>query len=135
MNAYEATMKAADWIEKKPQLYNFSSAIRSPATTHDGGCLIGWIAYFAGEPSGQLCGTETEDSELCQKMVGCSFKDFIHRMGAIEHGYTSDSGIAAKNLRAYADRYLKPAAPEATTPDWLAIATATNAYKPAAVVS
>ena len=123
MNAYDAMIKAAVHIEQNPHLYDFAFC-RSPKGGETA-CMLGWLAHFMG--------TEKNGQAACHEMLGIHSVDFYMRTHEF---YSAGSRLEYKNavhiLRGYAAKYLKPAEPE--TPNWLAIATATNAYRPAAVM-
>lgn len=128
MNAYEATMKAADHIERNPQLFNFSCAIVPDCGTP--GCALGWIGYFMGIEGGRSIGNAID--KLGMSDHGKQFYDRMWWVTGKNECWRDSPQMVAEKLRLYAAKYLKP---EATTPDWLAIATATNAYKPAEIVT
>lgn len=128
MNAYEATMRAAEQIERNPQSFDFKT-VHIPSSEGCGtpGCAIGWVAHFMG--SNDFTKTAT-----CLTLgISGDFPDkvFYDRMVTICGGYawTDSAALCAATLRAYAAKYLAPAKP--STPNWEAIATATNAYRPA----
>lgn len=123
MNIYQATLAAADHIERNPGNYDFCGAVRSPSSTADKGCLIGWIAYFVGEAADQPCGSQSDDAPLARRLVGVSFAEFEERFTPLvlrNGGSYSDAGPSAAALREYAAKYL--AKPQQQPPDWQAMA-------------
>src|SRR5438552_2834077 len=74
MNTYQAILRAADHIQRHPQLFDFERT-RVPRNCHTPGCALGWIGFFAGRTQARV-----------RAMLGLSF---LHRGIAI---VTLDAG-------------------------------------------
>ena len=74
MDTYQAILRAADHIERQPQLFDFERT-RVPRNCRTPGCALGWIGFFAGRTEARI-----------RAMLGLSF---LHRGIAI---VTVDAG-------------------------------------------
>ena len=74
MDTYQAILRAADHIERQPQLFDFERT-RVPGNCRTPGCALGWIGFFAGRTQARV-----------RAMLGLSF---LHRGIAI---VTVDAG-------------------------------------------
>jgi hypothetical protein len=86
--AREAILKAADHIEKHPELYDFFKH-DIPA---DGqrGCLLGWIGRFAGMPAEVYGAASRNPLEFAARKVG--FHDSTSFYGRMHmHGHAGSS--------------------------------------------
>lgn len=134
MNIYNAIMKAADHIERNPDLFSFSPILIPDCGTP--GCALGWIGHFAdcrSEKDGGLRSislvslTPYERGTDVIKHLGyehpllgdVTTDVFYDRMLELAGGYEwkRDAAVCARALRLYAEKYHKPKAP-----DWNAIA-------------
>ncbi len=111
MNIYDATMKAADHIEARPDLWSFMyTAVPkcgAPA------CALGWIGHFAGISAGKCIWDVADLLEIPHT------QEFYNRMRNLSEGLNDgtkgwmneedakDLQRIAKLLRLYADKYLK----------------------------
>lgn len=131
MDIHAAVLRAADHIERNPHLYDFCSAHYTPGPS-DKACLVGRVAFFAGEAPGQACGTDETDVPLTHRLFGVSFKRFADRIKPLvlaAGGSFNDPNPAAAALRAYAAKYLKP---QQQPPDWQVLAQRLAAQEPIA---
>lgn len=107
MNIYTAIMKAADWIEQHPALWDFYMVGVPECDTP--GCALGWIGFFLGLKAGDNVHYST-----LQQLMGISAQAFYARMTDLSeedpdwlekpiwHGCPI---LAAQCLRAYAEKY------------------------------
>lgn len=110
MNIREAILKAADWIEKNPHLYNFDRTRVPDCNTP--GCMVGWIGHFMGYEPGTRCWQDGGAEQIVGVYWGifCDrIKEFLDYRG-VDNSYTVCPIAAVKGLRAYADKY-HPAEP------------------------
>ena len=108
MSTRDAILKAADHIDRYPGQYDYCEAVNTPYKPTDRACMVGWIAYFAGEAGGQHCGVRTEiDPTVCDRLLGVGFRVFSDRMYEIRGLWScpSNAKAAAAGLRIYADRF------------------------------
>lgn len=108
-NIYTAIMRAADHIEKNPHLYAFCGAVATPREG-ERGCMIGRIAFLAGERPGQCCGSSGTDSEVCERILGVTAPQFFERALDIYYqlgldGTFNNPRAAVAILHEYARRY------------------------------
>lgn len=80
MSIYDAITNAADHIERHPKNYDFHNPL-VPTNLGGTSCLLGWIAYFAGEKPGVFCG-----SVECQKLLGMDFMELLLLLATLEPG-------------------------------------------------
>ncbi len=110
MNIYDATMRAADQIEARPDLWDFMT-ITIPKCGAPA-CALGWIGHFAGVLPGK------DIREVINLMGLPNHMEFYSRMGDLSVGLdgsvywrnyedAEDLQRIAKLLRLYADKYLK----------------------------
>lgn len=99
---YDAIMKAADWIEKKPELYDFTIN-GVPPDCGSTACALGWIGYFAKIKGGKYCGHFSQ--ELLEKAGLTTLSTFLARMNKISSVWHHDTDITASALRLYAKKY------------------------------
>lgn len=106
---YDAIMKAADWIGKHPELWNFQS-LDIPNNCGTPGCALGWIGYWSGE--------QRDLFSVAEALAVATPGIFYDRMSDINQGLSdwlyipvwNDSTpkaapIAARCLRVYAETY------------------------------
>jgi hypothetical protein len=112
---YAAVMKAADHIERNPQLFDFMRSTTPECGTP--GCVLGWVAHFMGAAPG------TEAKEMA-KFFGLSDGCVWFGLDALvqrtigENFYHHSHEDAARFLRTYAAKYLAPPKPAQPLPDW-----------------
>jgi len=130
MNTYQAIMRAANYIERHPQEFNFrTTSIPDGPGCGSPGCALGWIAVFSdpeasyykspGYPKDyRSIGAIAENALNC-----CSSLDFYFRMDAIISKWREDPTACALGLRLYAEKYHGQEKPSLVSPpDWNAIA-------------
>ena len=103
MNIYDATMRAADHIEARPDLWSFSR-INVPECGSPG-CAIGWIGHFSGVKAG-------ESIYDVYKTLGIKTgTDFYDQMSVLNGDdgnlWQCETRQVPKLLRLYADKFLK----------------------------
>ena len=101
---YEAIMGAADKIERKPHLFDWSSTEVGGCRTP--GCAVGWICAFRGQ--------KPREAFNCEQALGIDAPVFYARMDALcgvphtdDHwGPWKDSAAeCARVLRLYAEKW------------------------------
>jgi hypothetical protein len=121
MNTYDAIMKAAAEIERRPRRYMFVSSECYAPECGSPMCALGWIGSFLGV-RGSI--------QIVAKQLGLSDdKVFYRRMDALlgkeytgRGGFRSSPSECVKGLRLYATEYHAPAKPVQPTPNWERIA-------------
>lgn len=99
---FDAIMKAADWIEKKPKLYDFTiNGI--PPECGVPACALGWIGYFAKIDGGKYGGHFSQ--ELLEKAGLTTLSTFLGRMDKISNVWHQNPKVASSTLRLYAKKY------------------------------
>lgn len=99
MNIRDAILKAADWIEKNPALFDFE-VCEVPACGSPG-CAIGWIGHFMGRNAGYTGFKEIAISMGLPDHEGT----FYQRMDDINAVWDRDAKACSHTLRLYADKY------------------------------
>lgn len=102
---YNAIMKAADTIERNPDLFNFMSTNAPKPECGTPGCALGWIGFHAGYKSAVAPDTM---AGVAKDLLGLDMSyQFYDRMydlkGSKQWKYSANNCAAA--LRLYADRY------------------------------
>lgn len=113
MNRYEILMRAADFIEKEPQRWDFHAS-KSPEHNYETpACALGWIGYAAGL-------YDVFNHEIASKVLGSSdVALFYDRLSDIDVGlptwpqksWHDDALVAAQCLRVYAETYFSAEKP------------------------
>lgn len=100
MKVYNAIMKAADHIERHPELFNFIE-VRVPDCKTPA-CAAGWISHFMGhEPVGQGITSGVTDVAF-----DTPYGVFTSRMDILKkHVWRFDPKICADTMRLYAETY------------------------------
>lgn len=104
---YSAILKAADHIERKPQLFDFER-IPIPSRCGTPGCALGWIGWFYGR---QRCMEADEGYDgvgAVAVIMGLKAGfDFYARMEALTGGFEwmRDAKECARVMRLYAEKY------------------------------
>lgn len=102
-----AIYRAADRIERNPKLWSFAKTSIPDCGTP--GCALGWIGVELGfEQRAGIFGVGVAlYPELANIYTtpGNAMSKFYDAMSDIDWKWTSDAGVAAKTMRAYADKY------------------------------
>src|ERR1700760_2850261 len=53
MDTYQAILRAADHIDRQPQLFDFERT-RIPGNCRTPACALGWIGFFAGRTQARI---------------------------------------------------------------------------------
>jgi hypothetical protein len=110
----ELVLKTADLLEKRPQCYRYTSN-RIPQSSYGSGCVLGWMAYAAGEHGRGELTPDGIARITCDPLSACDvgYNDFFKRLDECYPLYLgpwrSDVTHAVAALRAYAAKY--PEAP------------------------
>ena len=105
MNVYEALLKAADHIERNPDLFDFYTERVPECGTP--GCALGWAAYFMRLPFHNV-------GDFAQQMMPVKYGDcaegaFYERMNAAladpKCEWTEDSALCAQGMRLVAEKH------------------------------
>lgn len=116
MDIYNAIMKAADHIERHPELFDFETMLVPACGTP--GCALGWTAHFM-----QFDHEDANVGDFAAKMLPWSEGAFYEKMnrvfGAMRFDWIGDAALCARTMRAYAAKYHAPAP---VVPDWNAMA-------------
>lgn len=101
MNTRDLLLQTADFLEQNPDRYSFMENL-VPGENSLKGCVIGWMACFAGIKKG-----ESASSYSTEKLMGITFDAFCNRMHALSTSeyWVTNAGGAAAVLRKYADKY------------------------------
>ena len=102
----QAILKAADSIEKNPNLFSFGSVVL-PSLKSCGtpGCALGWIGHYLGIAEGDEFFQRIAD-RLNVKWCFHSDNEFYPRMTELAGSCWRDNASnCAKALRLYADKY------------------------------
>lgn len=102
MNERELLLKVADHIERHPGSYSFKK-IWMPTKINPTGCLIGWMAHFAGHWS--WFGRVMTDTNKSMKLIGVDSRTFFNRLYEFNMSWSAFSHDAVSALRQYADKY------------------------------
>ena len=109
MNIREAILKAADTLERHPDLWRWSNCHVPDRGTP--ACAVGWIGHFAGCEVGSGIVAAAKEKlglphdgyfyDLMDDLVGRP-NDLVGRP------WSSDLALCVKGLRLYADKYHRP---------------------------
>jgi hypothetical protein len=114
LSTRELVLKTVAHLELRPQCYRYTCN-RIPRTEYSGGCVLGWMAYFADEHAHDVLTPEVIARITCDPPYACGvgYNDFFRRLDEcypIFRGHwRSDVTHAVGALRAYAEKY--PEAP------------------------
>lgn len=104
--ARAAVMKAAKFIEKNPERYNFFYGDKPAARGKQPACALGWIGYFLGVKRRDWFYLDGVAERIG---LGDGQHAFYDRMDRLSRGsWTSAASVCAKTLRRYATKYLGP---------------------------
>jgi len=101
MEIRQAILKAADSIEKYPNLFDFDSTKDPSHDCGTPGCAIGWIAHHLNIQEWTDTGTVYSHLSITND-YGHSF---YKRMHSLAYGWTANADACANVLRKYADKY------------------------------
>ena len=122
MDIRTAILKAADRIESNPAAYSFVRSGKPGCGSP--GCLMGWIGFYAGVSEDRR-NAATYASQVAQQLFGMGhWSQAVYLITSHASGYAKDAKVAARLLRAYANKY-HPA-----PPNWQALATAPTEVTP-----
>jgi hypothetical protein len=104
-NLKAATLKAADFIEANPKLFDFGET-DVPHTCKSPGCALGWIHHFS-KIKGTKYGPKSYVIEAAN-LFNISDGVFYERMDSFPDSYRwkDEPAICAAMLRLYAERFL-----------------------------
>ena len=103
MNIRQAILKAADQIERHPELFDFFSYKTPDPHCGTPGCAIGWISYYANVPI--IMKDTGINFDHVEQLLGCDETDFYDRMKGFIYWWERDSSDCAQALRFYADKF------------------------------
>ena len=105
MNIRNAILKAADSIERYPQLFDFDSIYPPNADCGTPGCALGWIAYHLGIKDwiGAEDGRVYEELGIAKNCCFPRLDTVCDSSNPFDWKYSPE--LCAKTLRLYADKY------------------------------
>ena len=111
MNIRTAILKAADSIERHPELFDFDSTAIPDCGTP--GCALGWIAFHLGEYAFNTMPHKWNTMKLGKALcltdeasgINWAGLNFYRRLSCIVSGWKDDASLCAKALRLYADKF------------------------------
>jgi hypothetical protein len=119
MDTYQAILRAADHIQRQPQLFDFERT-RIPGNCHTPGCALGWIGFFAGRTQARVramlglsflhrgIAIVTVDAGT-EPVITVTAREFYERMDKLVAGdWRRDAAQCADALRLYAATYHRP---------------------------
>jgi hypothetical protein len=108
MEIYQAILKAADRIERRPDDYNFGRGTH-PDDSPGGTCALAWIGYYLGVGKSKYQNyPELYSNDVCMELMGSyDIGEFFDRCTLIGKGITCER-TAPRILRAYAEKYHAP---------------------------
>lgn len=104
MTPRDILLKAADHIERNPESYRFSKVFM-PSWRKPTGCMIGWMAHYAGHWS--WFGRAQAGDKRCKKILGINSSEFFSRLYKVPNNMTwaSNPFDAVRAMRSYANVY------------------------------
>ena len=99
-NIRDAILRTAALFETRPAAFDYY-ATQVPPDCGTPGCVIGHIALAAGLPTG----TNVHDAALCGTLFGAGPLEVYERLYGLGGYWQGSADVAARALRAYADKY------------------------------
>ena len=106
----ELVLMTVDHFERNPQCYRFTS-IRIPQASYEPGCVLGWMAHFAGEHNYGVLTPDVIARITCDPVSACDVgdNDFFKRLDKcyppIRGSWRTNVTHAVAALRTYAAQY------------------------------